>query len=272
MESEPLVTVLFTEKPHEVNAYVYGPFTPRPLDAARVSRRYPHITGPLEHRGLECVEDFGQSDYIVHVLLPDGGHLTISPPQETGEIEDAIPGFPDSWHVTRDHPDASDQFEVIYNSEPGGPHEHNRGSVPAMLAAVYQRLEKMGVPGREELLATQARAEQLLREAGFLDRSTNDDVRFQLPPEVTGLAARSAAVTRAVRSFKSEGIGYACPADLLGVVVQAAPAAAPSSSRDSAARATSAARPPVALPPPTAQERLPRVITGQPHQPVVRQR
>ncbi|MFI9787358.1 hypothetical protein ACIHEI_28215 [Kitasatospora sp. NPDC051984] len=268
MESEPQVTVLFTEKPHELNAYVYGPFTPRTIDAAQISRRYPHITGPLEHRGLECVEDFGLSGYILHVLLPNGGYLTISPPQGNGEIADAIPGFPNSWHVTRDHPDANDQFEVIYSSEPGGPHEHNRGSVPAMLAAVYQCLEQMGVPGREELLATQARAEQLLREAGFLDRSTNDDVRFQLPPGATGLAARSAAVTRAVRSFKSEGIGYVCPADLLGVVVQAAPAAA-SSPRGSAARTTSATLPFVT--PPTAPgERLTEALSGQPHQPVLR--
>ncbi|MEY9875755.1 hypothetical protein ABH931_005259 [Streptacidiphilus sp. MAP12-33] len=272
MESEPQVTVLFTEKPDALNAYVFGPFTPRPLDAARVSRRYPHITGPLEHRGLECVEDFGLSEYVVHVLLPDGAHLTISPPQETGDAGDTIPGFPDSWHVTRDHPEDSDQFEVIYNSEPGGPHEHNRGSVPAMLAVVYQRLEQLGVPGREELLATQAQAEQLLREAGFVDRSTTEDVRFQLPPGVTGLAERSAAVTRAVRSFRCQGIGYACPADLLDVVVQAAPAATPSSSRDSAARTTSAALPPVTLPPPAPGQRLPEVITGQPHQPVVRQR
>ncbi|MGV9266722.1 hypothetical protein ACWDRR_18920 [Kitasatospora sp. NPDC003701] len=272
MESEPQVTVLFTEKPDELNAYVYGPFTPRPLDAARISRRYPHITGPLEHRGLECVEDFGLSDYIVHVLLPDGGHLTISPPQETGDANDSIPGFPDSWHVTRDHPEDSDQFELIYNSEPGGPHEHNRGSVPAMLAVLYQRLEQLGVPGREELLATQAKAEQLLREAGFVDRSTNTDVRFQLPPGTTGLTEHSAAVTRAVQSFRNAGIGYACPADLLDVVVHAAPAAAPSITRDSAARATSAALPPVALPPPAPRERLPQVTTGQPHQPAVRLR
>ncbi|MGW4692367.1 hypothetical protein ACWEO1_08310 [Kitasatospora cineracea] len=268
MESEPQVTVLFTEKPHELNAYVYGPFTPRTIDAARISRRYPHITGPLEHRGLECVEDFGLSDYIVHVLLPDGSHLTISPPQETGKIADAVSGFPDSWHVTRDHPDATAQFEVIYDSEPGGPHEHNRGSVPAMLAAVYQRLEQLGVPGREELLATQTRAEQLLREAGFVDHSTTTDVRFQLPSDVTGLAARSVAVTRAVRSFQSEGIGYACPADLLGVVVQTAPPATLPSSRDSAARASSAALPHVALEPTAPCE----WSTGQHHQPVARQR
>ncbi|MET8983784.1 hypothetical protein ABZX85_50330 [Streptomyces sp. NPDC004539] len=268
MESEPQVTVLFIEKPHEVNAYVHGPFTPRPLDAERISLRYPHITGPLEHRGLECVEDFGLSDYVVHALLPDGGHLSIAPPQETDDAHPAIPGFPDSWHVTRNHPEDDDQFEVIYNSEPGGPHEHNRGSVPAMLAVVYQRLAQLGVPGREELLATQARAEQLLREAGFVDRSTTTDIQFQLPPDGTGLAARSAAVTRAVRAFQSEGIGYACPADLLGEVVQAAPPAMPSSSRDSAARVTSAALPPVAL-----ESTEPREWTsGQPHQQVARQR
>ncbi|MEV4560879.1 hypothetical protein AB0K51_28320 [Kitasatospora sp. NPDC049285] len=270
MESEPQVTVLFTEKPDELNAYVYGPFTPRPLDAARVSRRYPHITGPLEHRGLECVEDFGLSEYIVHALLPDGAHLTISPPQETGDIGDSIPGFPDSWHVTRDHPEDSDQFEVIYNSEPGGPHEHNRGSVPAMLAAVYQRLEQLGVPGRDELLATQARAEQLLREAGFVDRSTTTDVRFQLPPGATGLAERSAAVTRAVRSFQGHDIGYVCPSALLDVVVQAAPAPVLSSTRDSAARTTSPALPPAA--PPAPREGLHQAATGQPHQPVARPR
>ena len=243
MESDPQVTVLFTERPDTVNAYVYGPFTPKSLDAERISRHYPHVTGPLEHRGLECVEDWGLSDYIVNVLLPDGSHLTISPPQETGDADNAIPGFPNSWLVTRDHPDVTGMFEMIYDSEPGGPHEHHRGSVPAMLATVYARLEQLGVPGREQLLAAQVRAEDLLREAGFVGRNTDRDIRFQLPPEKTGLTDRVNAVTRAVKSLRAEGFGYACPADLFVPVVQAAPAEASAWTREAAARTTSPTAP-----------------------------
>jgi hypothetical protein len=239
LESDPEVTVLFAENPDTVNAFVYGPFTPKALDADRISRRYPHITGPLEHRGLECVEDFGLSDYIVHVLLPDGSHLTISPPQQTGDAADSIPGFPNSWQVTRDHPEAADVFEVIYDSEPGGPHERHRGSVPAMLATVYGRLEQLGVPGREQLLAAQTRAEAILSESGFVERNTDRDIRFQLPPGMTGLIDRGAAVTRAVNSLRTAGFGYACPADLLNVAAQAAPAVASARTREAAARITS---------------------------------
>ncbi|MGA5704560.1 hypothetical protein [Peterkaempfera bronchialis] len=237
MESDQ-VTVLFTENTDTVNAYVYGPLTPR-SGADDMSWRYPHIIGPLEHRGLQCVVDFGLSDYIVHVLLPDGSHLTISPPQETGNADGSIPGFPDSWMVTRDHPDSPDLFEVVYDSEPGGPHERNKGSAPAMLAAVYARLEQLGVPGRERLLAAQARAEAVLREAGFVALPSDRDIPFRLPAGKTGLAERSAAVTRAVHYLKAEGFGCACPADLLDSVAQAAPPAVPARTRGAAARATS---------------------------------
>ena len=241
-DHEPPVTVLFTET-DTLNAYVFGPFTPRTLDAGRISRRYPHITGPLEHRGLECVEDYGLSDYIVHVLLPDGSHLTISPPQETGHTDDAIPGFPNSWMVTRDHPDIAGMFEMIYDSEPGGPHEHHRGSVPAMLATVYARLEQLGVPGREQLLAAQTRAEAVLRASGFSERTIDGDTRFQLPPATTGFTDRAIAVTRAVNSLRSEGFGYACPADLLNVQVLAAAPVVPARTREAAARTTSPSAP-----------------------------
>ncbi|GHD48840.1 hypothetical protein [Streptomyces mirabilis] len=109
---------------------------------------YGHVTVPLRQRGLECTVEFGLSDYIVHAVLPDGSALIISPPQEppTGHP----PGHPESWLVTRGHPDDSAIHEVIYDSEPDGPHARHRGSVPSLLAAIDARLDQLDVPARPD--------------------------------------------------------------------------------------------------------------------------
>jgi hypothetical protein len=107
---------------------------------------YGHLTVPLRQRGLECTVKYGLSDYIVHAVLPDGSSLSISPPQEPSA--DHPPGHPESWLVTRGHPDDSAVHEVIYDSEPGGPHARHGGSVPSLLAAIHAHLDQLGVPPR----------------------------------------------------------------------------------------------------------------------------
>ncbi|MBK3534792.1 hypothetical protein JHN55_28445 [Streptomyces sp. MBT56] len=107
---------------------------------------YGHLTAPLRQRGLECTVEYGLSDYIVHVALPDGSSLIVSPPQEPST--DHPPGHPESWLVTRGHPNDSTLHEVIYDSEPDGPHARHGGSVPKMLAAVDARLDQLDVPPR----------------------------------------------------------------------------------------------------------------------------
>ncbi|WP_329612491.1 hypothetical protein OG244_03570 [Streptomyces brevispora] len=105
---------------------------------------YGHLTGPLRQRGLECTVEYGLSDYTVRAVLPDGSALSISPPQEPPA--DHPPGHPESWLVIRGHPDDSTIHEVIYNSEPGGPHARHGGNVPNLLAVIDARLNQLGLP------------------------------------------------------------------------------------------------------------------------------
>ncbi|MFD5675835.1 hypothetical protein [Streptomyces sp. NPDC127040] len=107
---------------------------------------YGRLIVPLRQRGLECTVEYGLSDYIVHAVLPDGSSLIISPPQEPST--DHPPGHPKSWLVTRAHPDDSVVHEVIYDSEPDGPHARHGGSVPSLLVAIDARLDQLGVPTR----------------------------------------------------------------------------------------------------------------------------
>lgn len=112
---------------------------PRHLQAALCSM--------LGQRGLECTVEYGLSDYIVHAELPDGSSLIISPPQEPPS---AHPESPESWMVTRHRSAGPAVYEVIYDSEPDGPHARHGGSVPDLLAAVDARLDQLGVPPRQE--------------------------------------------------------------------------------------------------------------------------
>ncbi|MEU0629163.1 hypothetical protein [Streptomyces sp. NPDC005989] len=107
---------------------------------------YGHLTGPLRRRGLECTVEYGLSDHTVRAVLPDGSTLSISPPQEPAT--DHPPGHPESWMVTRGHPDDSTVHEMIYDSEPGGPHARHGCSVPNLLAVIDARLDQLGVPPR----------------------------------------------------------------------------------------------------------------------------
>ncbi|AEW95127.1 hypothetical protein SCATT_27560 [Streptantibioticus cattleyicolor NRRL 8057 = DSM 46488] len=116
------------------------------LDPIPREHGYGHLTGPLRQRGLECTVEYGLSDYIVHAELPDGSSLIISPPQEPPT--DHPPGHPESWLVTRGHPDDPAVHEVIYDSEPDGPHARHAGRVPSLLTAIDARLDQLGVPPR----------------------------------------------------------------------------------------------------------------------------
>ncbi|MCX4398866.1 MULTISPECIES: hypothetical protein [unclassified Streptomyces] len=107
---------------------------------------YSHLIGPLRQRGLECTIEYGLSDYTVRAVLHDGSALIISPPQEPST--DHPPGHPESWLVTRGHADDSTVHEVIYDSEPGGPHARHGGNVPNLLASIDARLDQLGVPPR----------------------------------------------------------------------------------------------------------------------------
>ncbi|MFJ6466928.1 hypothetical protein ACIQM0_38980 [Streptomyces sp. NPDC091387] len=121
---------------------------------------YGHLTVPLRQRGLECTVEYGLSDYIVHTSLPDGSSLIISPPQEPPTDHPA--GHPAGWLVTRGHPDDSTVHEVIYDSEPGGPHAQHGGSAPSLLAAIDGRLDQLGVPPRPDAASSRVSAARAL--------------------------------------------------------------------------------------------------------------
>ncbi|MFJ1642607.1 MULTISPECIES: hypothetical protein [unclassified Streptomyces] len=121
--------------------------TPPPTAASDPRHLQAALCSTLGQRGLECTVEYGLSDYIVHAELPDGSSLIISPPQEPPSEH---PESPESWMVIRHRSAAPAVYEVIYDSEPDGPHAHHGGSVPDLLTAVDARLDQLGVPPRQE--------------------------------------------------------------------------------------------------------------------------
>ncbi|MFJ1779976.1 hypothetical protein [Streptomyces sp. NPDC088180] len=120
---------------------------PPPPSASDPRRLQAALCSALGQRGLDCTVEYGLSDYIVHAELPDGSSLIISPPQEPPSEH---PESPESWVVTRHRPAAPAAYEVIYDSEPDGPHARHGGSVPDLLSSVDARLDQLGVPPRQE--------------------------------------------------------------------------------------------------------------------------
>ncbi|MFJ1551390.1 hypothetical protein [Streptomyces sp. NPDC088246] len=113
-------------------------------------RRHAHITTPLRQRGLECDIEFGLSAYLVHVSLPDGSYLIISPPQEPPS--NRPPGDPEGWTVTRQHRDDHALFKLIYDSVPSTdpnalerPEVRNGGSASCLIEAIDQQLSQLGL-------------------------------------------------------------------------------------------------------------------------------
>ncbi|WP_176735386.1 hypothetical protein [Actinacidiphila rubida] len=195
--------------------------TSGPLDRADCAptfgqeHRYGHLTTPLRQRGLECTVEYGLSDYILCVELPDHSTLVISPPQEAPADD------PPSWLVTRSHPYDTAVHSVVYNSEPGGPHARHQGDIPPLLAAVDTFLDQLGV-GPRQPLATFARfnaADGVLHRAGFVAEVTHRGRLHYLPAAMTDPAEQRRAVTRAFDALQAEGITVSCDRDLLDPAV-----------------------------------------------------
>jgi hypothetical protein len=176
---------------------------------------YSHLTTPLRQRGLSCTVEYGLSDYIVHAKLPDGSALIISPPQEPPT--DHPPGFPESWLVTREHPDDSMLHEVIYDSEPDGPHARHGGSIPRLLDAIGTRLDQLGIPPRPgpQRPARKSAADAVLHRAGFVPVVLFRERFHRLPSAMTDLVEQRQMVTRAFDMLQAEGFDVSCDPDLL---------------------------------------------------------
>ncbi|MDT0468348.1 hypothetical protein [Streptomyces gibsoniae] len=176
---------------------------------------YSHLTTPLRRRGLSCTVEYGLSDYIVHAELPDGSSLIISPPQEPPT--DHPPGYPESWLVTRGHPDDSTLHEVIYDSERDGPHARHGGSIPRLLAAIDTRLDQLGLPPRPEPRrpAQESAADAVLHRAGFVPVVLFRERFHRLPSAMTELVEQRQTVTRAFDMLQAKGFDVSCDPDLL---------------------------------------------------------
>lgn len=209
------IAVTITRQGTRVTARTSG--LPNPAstpDALGREHGYTHLTAPLRQRGLTCTVEYGLSDYIVHAELPDGSALVISPPQEPAT--DHPPGHPDSWLVTRYHPDSLADHEVLYDSEPGGPHAANGASTAPLLAAIDARLDQLGLLSRE--FATFAgfnAADPVLHRAGFVSEVTHRGRFHHLPVGMTDPVEQRHTVTRAVDMLRAEGFACAVEADLL---------------------------------------------------------
>lgn len=210
MKPDQILVTFQTEGPL-ITAHVSGPVVQEsPADAP-----YGHLTTPLRERGLVCSVEFGLSDCILHAELPDGSAFIVSPPQEPAA--DHRPGYPDRWLVTRVPPDGATFYEVVYDSEPDGPHAHHGGSVPALMAALDARLDQLGVPTRAEFQrsARSDTVDGILHRAGFISVARSGDHFHRLPAGMTDPVEQRRAVTRAVDMLKTESFVYGCPADLI---------------------------------------------------------
>lgn len=176
---------------------------------------YEHLTAPLRQRGLVCTVEYGLSDYVVHAELPDHSALIISPPQEPAT--DHPPGYPESWLVTRRHPDGHTAPEIIYNSEPGGLDARFGGSTFPLLVAIDVHLDQFGLPRREQYGRLEApnAADAVLHRAGFVCEVTYEGRYHHLPTGMTDPVEQRRAVTRAVDALRAEGFACAVEADLV---------------------------------------------------------
>jgi hypothetical protein len=221
-DTDPDIAVHFSAQGSRVTARIIGPSGPSADASARRSAHsdypYEHLTGLLRRRGLDCAVEFGLSDYTVHVALPDGSALLISPPQEPPARHP--PGLPPAWLVTRGHPGDPALHEVVYDSEPGGPDEEHGAAPGPLFAAIDSRLEQLGVPLLRGPVAPGSvpAVEAVLHRAGFIpviDRT--GDHHHRLPVGMTDPAEQRRTVTAAVDALKHYGIAYAAPAGLLDI-------------------------------------------------------
>jgi hypothetical protein len=210
------IAVTIARQGNRITARTIGPPVQDDTTTTSVQEHgYAHLTGPLRQRGLVCTVEYGLSDYIVHAELPDGSALVISPPQEPPT--DHSPGRPGSWLVTRSSPDDSTVHEVLYSSEPGGPHAGNSGSTAPLLAAIDARLDQLGLSSPAPSVAIEPfnAADALLHRAGFVAEVTHRGRFHHLPVGSTDPVEQRQMVTRAVDMLGAEGVACAVEADLL---------------------------------------------------------
>jgi hypothetical protein len=210
------IAVAITRQGSGVTARTSGPAAQKNApDALGAEHGYAHLTAPLRQRGLVRIVEYGLSDYIVHAELPDGSALVISPPQEPPT--DHPPGHPKSWLVTRSRPYNSTVQEVLYNSEPGGPHAGNGDSTAPLLAAIDARLDQLGLSSPTPSVALEPfnAADGVLHRAGFVAEVTHHGRFHHLPAGMTDPVEQRHTVTQAVDMLGAEGIAFTVEADLL---------------------------------------------------------
>ncbi|MFC9854510.1 hypothetical protein [Streptomyces prasinus] len=199
--------ITFEQKGSRVRAWISA--SSSPPATSEQDHRYATLTAALRRRGLECTVEYGLSDYIVHAELPDGSSLIISPPQEPPSEHR---GSPESWMVTRHRSAEPPVYEVVYDSEPDGPDAQHRGSIPDLLTAVDARLDRLGVPPRQEQKRSvvERAAGAVLYRAGFVPAVAVGGAHYyRLPSAMTDPAEQRLAVTRAFGMLQAEGFRLA---------------------------------------------------------------
>ncbi|MFD8916023.1 hypothetical protein [Streptomyces sp. NPDC059575] len=199
--------ITFRREGSRVHAWISASSSPPTV--SEQDRRYVALTAALRQRGLECTVEWGFSDYIVNAELPDGSSLIISPPQEPSSEH---PESPESWIVTRHRTAEPAVYEVVYDSEPDGPDAHHGGSVPHLLTAVAVRLDRLGVPPRQEQdrSVEERTAGAVLYRAGFIPAVAVGGAHYyRLPSAMTDPAEQRRVVTRAVDLLQAEGFRLA---------------------------------------------------------------
>ncbi|MFD5983795.1 hypothetical protein [Streptomyces cyaneofuscatus] len=212
---QPLVTL--QREGARITARTSGPVASRAPDSdPEQERGYGHLTALLRQRGLVCTVEYGLSDYFVHASLPDGSDVIISPPQEPSS--EHPPGYPESWLVTRHRSAEPAVYEVIYDSEPDGPHARHGGDVTRLMAAVDSRLDQLGVPPRPgpKRFAHDVAADAVLHRAGFVPAVEFGGGHYhRLPSAMTDPEEQRLVVTRAFDMLQADGFDVSCDPDLL---------------------------------------------------------
>ena len=105
----------------------------------------------------------------------------------------------------------------MYDSQYEGPHARHGGSVPALLAAIDERLDQLGVPTRADFQrsARNDTVDGTLHRAGFIPVVRSSDSFHRLPAGMTDPVEQRRAVTQATDMLRAEGFLYGCPADLI---------------------------------------------------------
>ncbi|MFJ5074924.1 hypothetical protein ACIP8Z_10010 [Streptomyces sp. NPDC088553] len=161
-QDNPLITI--QQEGPQITAWTSSS-SPAVSEGPKRDHGYGYLTGPLRQRGLELTVEYGLSDYIVDVTLPDGSSVIISPPQEPPSEN---PEFPESWTAIRHREAGPAMYEVIYDSEPDGPDARHGGNVSSLLAAIDARLDQLGVPPRpgQHRSSQERAADEVLRRSG----------------------------------------------------------------------------------------------------------